>query len=183
GLRARLPADDPERLDHVPEGRPVRPEVVGLEDDPDPLPEGVDARGRLPDAAAGSVHPVADRLAVQIDEAGGRLLQEADAAQGRRLPRAARPDEAEPLAPRHREVDPPEDLGRPERLPELLHPDDGIGVAQRFTLGGSGGAPPPDPPTAFIGHGVAWRNPRGRAATRRGRAARPGLGAAPPRPT
>jgi hypothetical protein len=85
-------------------GRHVREEVEALEDHPDLLALARDvAVAVLHEPPAGAA--VADRMAVDEDLALVDPLEVVDAADERRLAGAARPDDADDLAPLHVEVD------------------------------------------------------------------------------
>ena len=94
---------------HVLAHRHVREEVEGLEDDPDPATDAVDV-----DTAGG------DLLAAHRDPPRVDRLEQVDAAQEGRLPRAGRADQAHDLVLGEREIDAAEHLELAERLVDAL---------------------------------------------------------------
>ena len=94
---------------HVLAHRHVREEVEGLEDDPDPAADAVDV-----DTAGG------DLLAAHRDPPCVDRLEQVDAAQEGRLPRAGGADQAHDLVLGEREIDAAEHLELAERLVDAL---------------------------------------------------------------
>jgi hypothetical protein len=109
GLALRQTERLARRERHVAQHAHVREQVEGLEHDADPLPDPVDV-----DATR------RDLLALDDDAAAVDGLEQVDAAKQRRLPRAARPDEANDLVLADLEIDPFQHLELAERLVEPL---------------------------------------------------------------
>ncbi len=123
GVLAGEAADADQGLGDVAEGGHVRPEVELLEDHADVAAHRADGAGGQAHALARRAEGVAEGLAVDLDQAAGRLLEEGDAAEQRRLARARRADDAGDLAARRREVDAVEDAGLAEGLGEAADAD------------------------------------------------------------
>src|SRR5690606_36478370 len=124
GFRLRHLLHQHGRLDHVLECGHVREQVEALEHHADVLPLlGCDGRAKLIQLAVAFF--VAHQHAVDGEAARVHLLKVVDAAQERRLARAARPDQAEHFSALHFKRDAFEHLVRPEALRHLFCFDHG----------------------------------------------------------
>src|SRR5260221_1465834 len=116
GLLDRQAAHRLERLADIAERRHRRPEIELLEDHADVAAQRVDAGARQPLARAVGAEGEAKRLAIDRDEASGRLLEKGDAAQKRALAGSRGADDADDLAGRNLEIDAVQHLGLAEAL-------------------------------------------------------------------
>ena len=151
--RPRAAAHGAQALHDVAERRHVREQVELLEHHADAL-----AHAREPPrvALAVAAGARADRLAVELDDAGVRQLHEVEAAQQRALARAGRAEDGDALALRDVEVDAAQHLVAAEALGEAA--DAGAGVIR----------PLAEPPLQHIGRAApAARGRRRRSRPRR----------------
>ena len=100
------------------------------------LEEHSGAQTHLPDLLLVCAGPSVERIgfqehAVDLDRADGRLLQEVDAAQERRLSRAGSADDHHRLSLADLQVDPAQDVVRAEVLLQPMGPDDDLAEVGR----------------------------------------------------
>ncbi len=132
GLRSRLLVAALEHLRlreaDVRDRRLVLEQVELLEDDPDPPADEVDV------ARALGALLVGDLAALEKDVSLLRRLEQVDAAQQGRLPRPARPEHADHLAPLELHVDAAQDLELAKALVDVVQPQDRTAVYGRGGL-------------------------------------------------
>ena len=123
GFFPLLAFDDHRSLDDVLQHRLVREEVEALEHHAEAGADAPHVALAVELAAAGGVVAVADQHVVEQDLAGLVLLEEVEAAQQRRLARAARPDDGHYLAALDLEADAAQHFQLAEALVQAAHLD------------------------------------------------------------